>query len=84
MSKPDRYGHDRLFVHLRLEGDDNQAADASVDAVKGSGHPVLRLDLSDPYDLGAEFFRWEFATAVGGAVLASIPSTSRTSRARRT
>ena len=73
LSEPDRYGHDRLFVHLRLEGDDNQAADASLDAIKSSGHPVLRLDLGDPYDLGAEFFRWEFATAVAGAVLGINP-----------
>ena len=31
----------------------------------------VRLD--DPYDLGAEFFRWEFATAVAGSVLGINP-----------
>jgi hypothetical protein len=30
-------------------------------------HGRVRLD--DPYDLGAEFFRWEFATAVAGSIL---------------
>ncbi len=73
LSGPDRYGGDRLFVHLRLRGDDNAAADAALEAIEGSGHPVLRLDLGDAYDLGGEFFRWEFATAVAGAVLGINP-----------
>ena len=29
--------------------------------------------MSDPYDLGADFFRWEIATAIAGAVTESIP-----------
>ena len=73
LSSPDRYGRDRLFVYLRREGDDNTAADASLDAIEGSGHPVLRLDSGDTYDLGGEFFRWEFAAAVAGAVLGINP-----------
>jgi transaldolase / glucose-6-phosphate isomerase len=31
------------------------------------------VELDDPLDLGAEFFRWEFATAVAGAVLQINP-----------
>ena len=73
LSSPDRYGGDRLFVHLRLEGDDNAAADAALEAVERSGHPVIRLDLRDVYDMGGEFFRWEFATAVAGALLGINP-----------
>ena len=34
-----------------------------------AGHPVVRLSLEDRYDLGQEFFRWEFATAVAGAIM---------------
>jgi hypothetical protein len=34
-------------------------------------HGRVRLD--DPYDLGAEFFRWEYATAVAGSMLAINP-----------
>jgi len=34
-------------------------------------HGRVRLD--DPYDLGAEFFRWEFATAVAGSILGINP-----------
>ncbi|HEU0021148.1 MAG TPA: glucose-6-phosphate isomerase [Dehalococcoidia bacterium] len=67
------YGQDRLFVYLRLEGDDNPAVDSALQRLQGSGHPVVRLNWQDRYDLGAEFFRWEFATAVAGAALGINP-----------
>ncbi len=64
---PAVYSDDRLFVALRI-GDD-AAFDRSVEALKSAGHPVITFDLADKYDLAAEFFRWEFATAVAGAHL---------------
>ena len=64
---PDSYGDDRLFVYLRLDGDDNSEVDAAIQRIGSSGQPVLRLDLGDRYDIGAEFYRWEFAVAVIGA-----------------
>ena len=67
------YGDDRLFVYLRLEGDDNSDIDAAIDAIESSGQPVVRLALRDKYDLGGEFFRWELATAVAGSVLGIHP-----------
>ena len=70
---PEAYGDDRLFVYMRLESDDNGASDAAIGALESSGHPVVRLALQDRYDLGAEFFRWEFATAVAGSVLGINP-----------
>ena len=70
---PDYYGDDRLFVYLRLEGDDNAATDAAMERIESSGRPVVRLEMRDRYDLGAEFFRWEFATAVAGAILGVNP-----------
>ena len=69
----EHYDDDRLFVYLRLENDDNIGTDAAVQAVEAAGHPMVRLILRDKYDLGAEFFRWEFATAVAGAVLGIHP-----------
>ena len=63
------YGDDRLFIYLRLEGDDNSDIDAVIDAIESSGQPVIRLALRDKHDLGGEFFRWELATAVAGSVL---------------
>ena len=70
---PEHYGDDRLFVYLRLHGDDNGDTDAAIDGIESSGQPVVRLDLKDRYDLGAEFYRWEFATAVAGELLGVHP-----------
>jgi glucose-6-phosphate isomerase/transaldolase/glucose-6-phosphate isomerase len=73
LGDPDDYGDDRLFVHLRMEGDANDEADAALERIRAAGHPVVTLALHDRYDLGAEFFRWELATAVAGAVLGINP-----------
>ncbi len=67
------YGDDRVFVRLTVSGDANPAGDALVDAAAGAGHPVIRITLADAIDLGAEAFRWEFATAIAGAVLGIDP-----------
>ena len=70
---PAHYGDDRVFAYLRLDGDDAQASDDAVAALEAVGHPVLRFTLRDRADLAAEFYRWEFATAVAGAVLGVNP-----------
>ncbi len=63
------YGPDRLFVYLRMENDETAELDAFCDDLKSHGHPVVGLEMREPYELGSEFFRWEFATAVAGALL---------------
>ena len=73
LANSESYGDDRFFVYLRVEDDDNAKADAEIERLESSGQPVIRLDLRDKYGLGAEFFRWEFATAVAGAVLGINP-----------
>jgi transaldolase/glucose-6-phosphate isomerase len=73
LGPPDAYGFDRMFVYLRLMSAPDAAQDAWADALERAGHPVIRLGLDDPYDLGEEFFRWEFATAVAGSVLGVHP-----------
>ena len=70
---PDAYGDDRLFFYLRLAEDDNTVWDQACRELTAVGQPVVQLDLADRYDLGAEFFRWEFATAVAGAVMGVHP-----------
>jgi RpiB/LacA/LacB family sugar-phosphate isomerase len=70
LGRPTAYGNDRLFVSIRLAG---ETADRALDAIEGAGHPVYRLTLGDPLDLGAEFFRWELATAAAGALLGVNP-----------
>jgi glucose-6-phosphate isomerase/transaldolase/glucose-6-phosphate isomerase len=67
------YGNDRLFVVLRLDRDANQRLDRHVSAIKRAQHPVIEIRLRNPYDLGGEFFRWEFATAVAGHYLGINP-----------
>ncbi|MDE0823629.1 MAG: hypothetical protein OSB07_06635 [Dehalococcoidia bacterium] len=70
---PEHYGDDRLFVYLRLDGDENGPTDDSVQAIELSGQPVVRLDLADSYDVGAEFFRWEMATSIAGSIIGINP-----------
>ncbi len=65
------YGTDRLFVHLRLSGDDTYVV--AIEALERAGQPVIRLDLRDEYDLGGQFFLWELATAVAGHRLGLNP-----------
>ena len=60
------YGPDRAFVAVETESD--RLDDSMLDALGSAGHPVLRIR-SRRAAVGAEFFRWEFATAVAGAVL---------------
>ena len=68
---PAAYGADRLFIHLRVAGDGSQ--DGVVAALAEAGHPVARIDISDPLALGGQFFLWEMATAIVGHVLKINP-----------
>jgi transaldolase/glucose-6-phosphate isomerase len=70
---PAVYGSDRLFVYLRLESAPDAGQDTAVAALEASGQPVVRIAVAEPYALGAEFFRWQFATAVAGSVLGVNP-----------
>jgi len=67
------YGTDRLFVYLRLKGDQNRQLDRQIAGLSRQGHPILTLTLRDRYDLAAEFFRWEVATALAGHLLEIQP-----------
>ncbi|MDX6557072.1 MAG: transaldolase / glucose-6-phosphate isomerase [Blastocatellia bacterium] len=73
LGPPDAYGGDRLFVYLRLEADPNSAQDEVIDALKRAGQPVAQISITDVYNLGQEFFRWEIATAVAGSIIGINP-----------
>ncbi len=62
---------DRFFVSLRLATDPSE--NRLVAALKKADKPMLEIVLNDVYDMGAEFFRWEFATAVAGSVIGVDP-----------
>ncbi len=63
------YGNDRVFIYLRLQTAVDQAQDTQTDTLRKAGQPVVRIDVADIYDIGQEFFRWEIATAVAGAII---------------
>ena len=69
----ENYGDDRVFVYLRLESDDAGHEDAAISQLEKAGQPVIRIVLPDVLSLGQEFFRWEIATAVAGAVMKINP-----------
>lgn len=57
------YGSDRLFISMAIGSLDAETT-SKFKALEDAGHPVVYRTLTDKYDLGAEFFLWEFATAV--------------------
>jgi hypothetical protein len=73
LGSPECYGDDRLFLYLRLEGDDNESVDNAVGALQQSGQPVVGLGLGEKYELFSEAYCWEFATAIAGSVLGIHP-----------
>jgi transaldolase/glucose-6-phosphate isomerase len=73
LGNPDTYGQDRLFAYLRLTPDPDPKQDQAVAALEQANHPVVRIAVTDRYHIGQEFFRWEIATAVAGAILRINP-----------
>ncbi len=67
----DEYGDDRLFVVLQMAGDKSYAPE--VRALRAGGQPTLEMELKDVYDVGAQMFLWELATAVAGAHMGIQP-----------
>lgn len=69
LGSPEVYGSDRVFAYMRLETAVDARQEAKVEALEKAGQPVVRITMPDIYDLGAEFFRWEIATAVAGSII---------------
>jgi transaldolase/glucose-6-phosphate isomerase len=63
--KPEKYGKDRLFIYLRKNG----KYDRKVNQLRKAGQPVLTQDIQDNLALGAEFYKWEIATACACSIL---------------
>jgi transaldolase/glucose-6-phosphate isomerase len=70
LGAPDVYSPDRTFVYVgaNLPAPD-PATDPKLQALEAAGHPVIRLDMNDPYDVGEQFYLWEIATAAAGVIL---------------
>lgn len=69
LGAPESYGNDRVFVQFALAGTGGSADTEKLDALAAAGHPVVRITLDTPQQIGQEFFRWEVATAIAGAVI---------------
>jgi transaldolase / glucose-6-phosphate isomerase len=72
LTSPDVYGDDRLFVHIAV-GMIDPEAENRLRAIEAAGHPVVRRVMNDTLDLGEEFYIWEMATAIAGAVMGINP-----------
>lgn len=73
LDDPAVYGDDRVFVAATLDGEADERREDALDALARAGHPVARIRVDDRYGVAAECFRWQFATAVAGAVLGVHP-----------
>jgi transaldolase/glucose-6-phosphate isomerase len=73
LGPPAVYSDDRLFVYIRLEAAFDPEQDRAISALEHAGFLVVKLYLSNKMHLGAELFRWEFATAVAGSIIGIDP-----------
>jgi len=73
IGEPAAYADDRQFVFITAAGDADPRWPALVADVERLGHPGQLLELADPLDVGAEFVRWEVATAAAGMILGIDP-----------
>ncbi len=73
LGDPSVYGADRQFIYLRDTSLPDAAQDRIAAALADAGHPLVRIALSSPHGLAQEFFRFEMAAAVAGAILGINP-----------
>ena len=66
----DKYGSDRIFAYLKLKTSEENG---SIAALEKAGQPIINIELENKLNLGQEFFRWEFATAVAGSIMRINP-----------
>jgi glucose-6-phosphate isomerase len=71
--KAEDYGDDRVFAYLKLKDTKHNSLDEKISALEAKNHPVIKIELEDTMNLGQEFFRWEFATAIAGAIMEINP-----------
>lgn len=73
----DNYGKNRAFVYLQVRDGtlnaEQESLEAFVSDLKAAGRPVITVKLGDRLDVGYQFFQWEFATAIAGAMMGINP-----------
>ena len=73
LGAPENYGSDRFFAYLELDGQHDPSQRQAIAALEDAGHPVARIRVKDVWHIGQEFFRWEIAVAVAGAIIGINP-----------
>jgi transaldolase / glucose-6-phosphate isomerase len=73
LGEPEIYGNDRFFIDISTEGESDAAHEDKLAALERAGHPVVRIVMKSIDHIGQEFFRFEVATAVAGAILGINP-----------
>jgi len=73
IAAPEFYGADRIFAYIRLAGTADSSQDAKVAAIEAAGHPVIHIEIANLYEIFGQFFVWEIATSVAGAVMGINP-----------
>ena len=67
------YGSDRLFVHISMKGHSDARLEEAVRMLQTASLPLVFIEVDGPYAIAQEFFRWEAATAIAGALLGINP-----------
>lgn len=70
---PENYGDDSVFVYLKTADTENAEFENDLAALAEADQPVIHISLAEKANLGQEFFRWEFATAVAGSIMKINP-----------
>ncbi|HEV2166200.1 MAG TPA: hypothetical protein VGS23_04380 [Thermoplasmata archaeon] len=65
--------NDRVLAYLTLRGEEDEAVDDALAKAEAAGTPGVFCELSDHFDLGQEFLRWEIAVAAAGSILGIDP-----------
>jgi len=73
LGRPEVYGDDRLFIDLVLKGEADADHEAKLAKLEKAGHPIIRIEQNATENIGQEFFRFEIATAIAGAVIGINP-----------
>ncbi|MHB1687617.1 MAG: bifunctional transaldolase/phosoglucose isomerase [Ignavibacteriaceae bacterium] len=73
LSNPAVYSDDRLFVYIYTSTDHDGQVEKKLAVLEKASHPVVRIEIKDISSLGAEFFRWELATATAGKIIGINP-----------
>ncbi len=68
---PARPSEDRMFALFREKGD--EAFESATAGLRDAGIPFAEITLDDPHEIGAEFFRFEFAVALAGSIMGINP-----------